>query len=481
MSHKTKKSLPGAALNLEEEVGTQSTLFDSIIDMVDDGILLADQNAICIRVNPAFMRISGLTREQLIGVSHHDMAQHGIVSNSCVLKVLQEEQPVTTICEYPITGRKALVTGMPLRNGQGEIFLVVLSVRDVTVLKDMEAQLAEEKSLRLKYERLTQAMQKHLVLTEDIVVTSSVMINIIQMANRLANVDSTILISGETGVGKEVIAKYIHQNGLRKNEPFIAVNCGAIPETLIESELFGYERGSFSGADRNGKIGLIEAASGGTLFLDEVGELPTTVQVKLLRFLQTKEITRVGGVKSLPVDVRIISASHRDLAAMMRAGTFREDLYYRISVVPIHIPPLRERPEEIIPLADHFLESLNRKYGYRKSFTELAYRMLSDYTWPGNIRELKNIIERAAVVSEGDIITATSLTPLEIQAGQSATYCEQFSLKDRVERFEYDHLEEAYQRFHSVRKAADFLKMPVATYVRKRNQYSKKFGGSTPN
>ena len=229
------------------------------------------------------------------------------------------------------------------------------------------------------------------------------------MIDRVAPLDTTVILFGETGVGKEVFAKYIYQHSARKNKPFIKVNCGAIPANLVESELFGYEKGAFTGADKNGKMGLFELANTGTIFLVEVGELPLDMQVKLLRVLQEQEFERIGGRKPVKVDVRVLAATNRDLEEMVKQKTFRQDLYYRLMIFPVHIPPLRERPDDILPLAQLFLQTLNRKYDFKKYLSPLSAKMMQDYSWPGNIRELRNIIERAVIISNEDEIGPDAL------------------------------------------------------------------------
>ena len=240
--------------------------------------------------------------------------------------------------------------------------------------------------------------------TSSIIYRSNKMDKVIDLALRVAKVDSTILIEGESGVGKGVLVQFIHKNSLRYNKPFIKIDCGAIPETLLESELFGYEKGSFTGANTKGKIGLIQLADKGTLFLDEIGELPLNLQVKLLGVIQNKKLTRIGGTSSIPVDIRIIAATNRNLQNMVKEKKFREDLYYRLNVIPITIPPVRERTEDIPPLILHFLNMFNEKYNYSKKIHTNAMKILLNYNWPGNIREIENVIERLIVTTEEDYI-----------------------------------------------------------------------------
>lgn len=243
----------------------------------------------------------------------------------------------------------------------------------------------------------------------DIVAKTPAMVRALEMAEKVARHPSSVLISGASGTGKELVARLIHRESARKDGPFVPVNCGAIPETLLESEFFGYVKGAFTGADKD-REGLFEAADGGTLFLDEIGELPLNLQVKLLRALQEGEIRRLGGSESLEVDVRVIAATNRDLEGMVGQGAFREDLYYRLAVVPIHLPPLRRRVDEIPDLVHHFLEQHRERLGVKvETVSPDAMEVLLSYSWPGNIRELENLLERLAVLSEGTKIRLEDL------------------------------------------------------------------------
>jgi transcriptional regulator with PAS, ATPase and Fis domain len=284
--------------------------------------------------------------------------------------------------------------------------------------------------------------------------------------------DTTVLLLGETGVGKEVFAKYLHKEGMRKDKPFIKINCGAIPPELMESEFFGYKKGAFTGADRSGKAGYFEVADGGTLFLDEIGELPLSMQVKLLRVLQEKEIMRVGSTLAVPVDVRIIAATNRELDKMVEKGTFREDLYYRLMVYPVRVPPLRERPDDIGSLAKHFVSELNRKYGDQKRFANLSLDLLIAYRWPGNIRELKNVVERAFIISNGEVIYPENLS---IFGNRDSKLFEERevgiqNLQDYLRKLEYEYIEAAYKKYGNVRDAAKSLGMSAPTFTRKKNR-----------
>ena len=288
---------------------------------------------------------------------------------------------------------------------------------------------------------------------------------------RIAQTDFSVLITGETGTGKEVLAKAIHAESPRRDGPFICVNCGAIPDNLLESELFGYEEGAFTGANREGKMGVFESANKGTVFLDEIGDLPLDMQVHLLRVLQERQVKRVGGVRSISVDVRIVAATNRDLLEMVREKTFREDLYYRLNVVPIQIPPLRERKGDIKPLIQSFLTDMNKKYRFQKAFTPAAMEVMHRYAWPGNVRELKNVVEQAVILSSGDYILPTDLPITSRHEADSDGGT--LDLRLAVAQFEYDHICLAYQKYRNVRAAAASLGMDDATFVRKRKKYEK--------
>ena len=288
-------------------------------------------------------------------------------------------------------------------------------------------------------------------------------------AERIANYPTTVLIEGETGTGKEVMASFIHQCSSRRGMPFIKINCGAIPEGLIESELFGYERGAFTGAKREGSPGLFELADKGTLLLDEIGELSHAMQVKVLRVLQEREVRRVGGSWSRTVDVRILASTNQNLMELVEKGLFRKDLFYRLNIAYIKLPPLRERWSEIEPIAKSFLEHYNKEFFLNKRFSSGAIHELQCYSFPGNIRELRNIIEIACITSEGDEITEESL-PTHMHRPTSGD-CEGGGLEAAVATFETQEIQKALRNTRSIRKAANLLKISNATLLRKMKRY----------
>ena len=305
------------------------------------------------------------------------------------------------------------------------------------------------------------------------VIRSKRMLEVKALALRVAQVDSTVLIHGESGVGKEMVAELIHNNGKRNKHPFIKINCASIPESLLESELFGHAPGAFTGASSKGKAGLFEAAHKGTIFMDEVGEMPLPLQSKLLRVLQEKEITRVGDRKPITVDVRIITATNRDLEAMVQEKSFRKDLFFRLNVVPVHVPPLRERHEAIVPLIYHFLGKYNKRFGFSRQLDPEVVDMLTGYAWPGNVRELENVIERMVVVTAGEVIGAGEV-PETIRRPASSQVLPKLSgrsLREILDEVEAAAIGEALKTHGSTRKAAQALGINQSTVVRKATRY----------
>lgn len=289
----------------------------------------------------------------------------------------------------------------------------------------------------------------------------------------VAPTEATVLINGESGTGKELVARALHMASERASRPLVTVNCAALAENLLESELFGHERGAFTGADKR-RDGRFVQADGGTLFLDEIGEMPLALQAKLLRALQQGEVQRVGSDKPLTVDVRVIAATNRNLEEMVKEKTFRQDLYYRLMVFPISIPPLRERPDDIVPLLELYVNAFNKKYGFHKSFTPLALQFIQNYYWPGNIRELKNIVERSIIISNDDHITSDDLPFLQSEKKVSIHTklpAETTNLKKMVEQIELEYINLAYDKYGNVREAAASLGMDPSTFVRKRKKY----------
>jgi len=449
---------------------------DAIIKFSYDGLYITDGKANTLRVNPAYERISGLKAEELIGRNMHELVREGYFNQSVTLEVLKTKQPVTIMQEI-VGGKKVMVTGNPVFDKEtGEITLVVTNVRDITELDRLRRELEDHKELSEKYFSELQELRSKLVKEEsEFIARSKAMRDILKMAIKVASVDTSILISGEPGVGKGMLAKLIHDASPRHEKSFIKVNCAAIPENLLESELFGYERGAFTGASPNGKPGLFEVADGGTIFLDEIGELPLQLQAKLLGILEDRQLTRIGGTRPKKVDVRVIAASNNDLKQLVNEGKFREDLFFRLEVIPIKIPPLRERREDIFPLIQHFLKKYNEKFGTQKRLSADAIDALLSYDYPGNVRELQNIVERLVVTSEKDLITSEDL-PSFISLSHSGMIApginlHNLNLKEAIKRVEAFMIKEALRRGGSTYAAARLLGVHQSTVVRKAQKY----------
>ena len=439
---------------------------DALFTSSYDGIALCDSRGNTLKINEAFRRLTGEETK----VDWDTGAQENFIVRQVVDDVFAKGSRVNLV--QPLeTGNTLLVTGTPIFDEAGKINLVVVNCRDISELNRLRHQLEATQQLKDKYFLELEALRAQQMEVGEIIANSGDMQRILELVLRIAKVDTTVLILGESGVGKQVVAKTIHKTSLRSRGPFIQVNCGAIPESLLESELFGYEGGAFTGAKREGKPGLFELAEGGTLFLDEVGELPLNLQVKLLNAIQDREIIRVGGTKPVPVDFRLVAATNRDLAKMVQEGTFRVDLYYRLNVVPIHIPPLRLRQEDILPLTRFFLERFNKKYGLQKRITpELLHRFYR-YDWPGNVRELENIVERLVVVSEGDLIGEEHFTGFFQEEPVTKQELDPALSTGEEEARELARL---YSRYGSTRKVARVLGVHQSTVVRRMKKYNIK-------
>ncbi len=453
----------------EEDLFSKDT-YMMMLENSFDGFYITDGKANTIYINKSYMNITGLKRKEVMGKNMRDLVYDGVISRSGTLIVLESGKAVTLQQTFK-TGRNALITSSPIRDEKGKIIMVVTNVRDMTEIYGLKEQLDEQSRSEKKLRDQLELLKKDF-LKQDLIAEDKKTIDVISILRKVRNMDTTVLLLGETGVGKEVFAKYLHKEGMRKDKPFIKINCGAIPPELMESEFFGYKKGAFTGADRSGKAGYFEVADGGTLFLDEIGELPLSMQVKLLRVLQEKEIMRVGSTLAVPVDVRIIAATNRELDKMVEKGTFREDLYYRLMVYPVRVPPLRERPDDIGSLAKHFVSELNRKYGDQKRFANLSLDLLIAYRWPGNIRELKNVVERAFIISNGEVIYPENLS---IFGNRDSKLFEERevgiqNLQDYLRKLEYEYIEAAYKKYGNVRDAAKSLGMSAPTFTRKKNR-----------
>jgi PAS domain S-box-containing protein len=439
----------------------------SIFQSSYDGIYVSDNKGVGIMVNQAYSRITGVKSHELLGKSMKTVVEMGVVSESVTMKVLDEKTPQTII--QVVKGKELLVTGNPVFNQNGEITYVVTNVRDISDLNNIKTELYQSKLLTERYISEIKEFEKRELIhmhLDGIVAQSQEIMKVFHLAKKVAKVDSTVLILGESGVGKEGIVNYLHRESDRADMPLIKVNCAAIPEHLLESELFGYERGAFTGANNNGKPGLFEQANGGTIFLDEIGDMPIDLQVKLLRVLQEFEIRRVGGRNSFKINVRVISATNMNLEEMVDKRDFRRDLYYRLNIVPIKVPPLRERKADIVPLGFYFLNKNNIKYRLNKQFHPEVIRFFEEYHWPGNVRELENLIERLVVTTDRDEITLNDL-PSGMYQNIESRKLGKGKLKEVIATIERKIIKEQMEESKTTRRAAKELGISQSALVKK--------------
>ena len=456
------------------EIEKMNRALDAIIENSYDGIYITDPDGVTIYTNPAIERITGIPKEYYIGKSVNQLIKRGILNDSVTHKVVKQKRTVSVVQDN-FAGKETLITGSPVFNGEGEIEQVVTNIRDLSDLNELMHELTKVNELNIQYKQEIEKLRK-ITNQDGVVFVSEKMRKIYEIADRISDIDATVLILGETGVGKDVLARNIYNKSVRsKKGEFVKINCGAIPTDLLESELFGYEGGAFTGANQKGKPGMFEMADSGILFLDEVGELPLQLQVKLLRALQEREIQRIGGTKPKKIDVRIIAATNRNLLDMVKAGEFREDLYYRLNVIPIMIPPLRERREDILALSDLFLTKANDQYKLTKKIDSKLKDYFFQYDWPGNVRELINVVERLVVLTNGSTLSVSDL-PEEYQhenrsqSSQSAS----LTLKEAVEGAEKEILTKAAQTYQTTYEIAEALDSSQPTIVRKLKKYGLK-------
>jgi PAS domain S-box-containing protein len=440
----------------------------AIGDAVSDGICLVDNKGFVTAINKGYTEITEIKEEEIVGKHLEDAVKEGYFNNAVSMLVIEQKKKITSLATINQNNKKVLITGNPVFDDKGEVTQVLTVMRDLTELLKLKDKIERTERKNEKYLNELNYYRSKLMKDANFIGESPKIQEIKEVINYVAKTEATILITGETGCGKEVVAKEIHEKSNRKNAPYIKVNCAAIPESLIESELFGYEKGAFTGALSKDKLGMFEIANGGTLLLDEIGEMPLNLQSKLLRVLQEKELMRIGGTKTVKLDVRVISSTNCDLKELIKQGKFREDLYYRLNVLPVKIPSLRERKDDIPFLVHAFLEKLNIKYSKQKSFETMAMQALECYDWPGNVRELQNVIERLVVIDDNEyihydnVINIIGKDKVHLSSGD-----EVLMLKEAVDLLEKEMIERALRKHGSTYKAAKVLGVTQPTVFRK--------------
>lgn len=369
-------------------------IYKAILDNMHEGVILIDSSTKVLYVNDSYYEILGIKNLNIIGEYLSKIQPF-----AKIIQVLKTGEALLNVeFTFEETEVRIVANILPIFDDSDEVTGTISVFRDITEVRNLTKQLEQLKGY-------TKYLKEELEYIKDenfkkLVGNAPSILNIIEKMKKVSKTDSTVLITGESGTGKEVITTIIHSTSPRVDKPMIKVNCAAIPETLLESEFFGYEEGSFTGSKKGGKLGKFELANGGTIFLDEIGDMSLNLQAKLLRVLQEKKFERIGGESSISVDVRIIAATNADLMKKVKNKEFREDLYYRLNVFPIEVPPLRERKSDILTLAIQFLEELTLQYKKQLSFSAEVTTMFYEYDWPGNIRELKNVVEHAVIMSD---------------------------------------------------------------------------------
>ena len=437
-----------------------------VLNSTYDEIFVTDANGQVLFVSESCEHFTGLPPEAFVNKNIYDLVEQGIIKESVTVKAMETQTIQSLEQQYP-NGKTVLATAKPVFDEDGNLFRIVCNSRDISELVEMKRKLSEIHSIQHEQQVIIESAGQHTFITQ-----SENMISTIKLAKKVAPLDSSIFIHGESGVGKGVLARIIHENSPRKTKPFIQVNCGAIPEALLESELFGYEAGAFTGANKRGKPGLVETADGGTLFLDEIGEMPLELQVKILHLVQEKSFKKVGCTQEKHVDIRIISATNKDLLEMIENKSFRQDLYYRLHVVPLKIPPLRERKQDILALTDYFLEKFNSKYAQHIQLDENAKLVIQLQEWPGNIRELENFIEQLVVTAQKSVIGMEDLPFTMDRRFHREQSLQIMPLKKAVEETEKQILSNALLKYKTTRKMAKALGVNQTTIMRKLHKYN---------
>lgn len=445
-----------------------------------DGIWVCDGQGKVISVNEASERLNGIKAGDVVGKNVADLVRMDLFDRSVTLEVLETKRQVSLMQYVSKTGRFLLATGTPAFDENGQIYLVVVNERDMTDLNRMREELDQSHMVTEKFKDELAELSMLELKGHQIVAESKQMQQILRVALKLARIGaSNILVLGESGTGKGLLAKFIHQSSERRQNPFIQINCAALPENLLEAELFGYERGAFTGASEMGKAGLFELAHEGTLFLDEIGDLPLLLQAKLLKWLDDHEIMRLGATKPKKIDCAIIAATNQDLEEQVRKRRFRQDLYYRLNAFSMKIPPLRDRGDDIFELTSHFLSKYNKTYGMQKRIQSEGLDLLQAYPFPGNVRELKNFIKKAVVMSESEVLDDFLRSTLRAGKGppevEGQRVFRKRRLNDELMDLEKEILRNTMGYCRSTREMARRLGISQPSVVRKMKKYGLTF------
>ncbi|TKI56926.1 PAS domain S-box protein [Brevibacillus antibioticus] len=448
--------------------------YEALIGSLFDIVHVTDAEGRTLYGSGRYEEFFGIDPAEMMGKPIEEFHHLGYFAPTITMRVIRDKKKVHTI-QTTRKNRKLFVEGKPIWDQEGKFSGVIHTFIDITSQEQLQQELHEVKYIGTVLQSEMTKENNRKKGETSLIYRSQSMEQVAMMAKKLSQVESSMILLGESGVGKGVLAKYIHECSPRVDKPFVHINCGAIPETLLESELFGYEKGAFTGADKDGKAGLIEKANGGTLFLDEIGEMSLSLQVKLLNVLQEKTITPVGSSVSRKVDVKLITATNKNLRQMVKEGKFREDLYYRIHVVPLEIPPLRERQEEIPVLVHYFLNVFSQKYCLERQLADTCYRILSEYDWPGNVRELENVVERLVVTSHDVLITPAQIPRYihnqEYREHKGIKVDRVIAMQDAMDEVERQLVHRAYEQHKTTTKVAEALGISQPSASRKLRKW----------
>ncbi|MDR3296237.1 MAG: sigma 54-interacting transcriptional regulator [Clostridiales Family XIII bacterium] len=453
----------------------EKRLLDIMRKCVYDGLFITDKDGVTLFISDSYQRITGYNGAEHLGQKSATILKElGVLTDSIFEQVHHDHKPTSMMLDYLDNNKDVLATAIPIFDEDGEYMAFVCCLRDMTELSVLQEKLAKAKKKYISATAEIERLKAKKEIDKTFVAKSPSMIKLVLLAEKISGVNATVLIMGESGVGKDNYAKLIqHFSSGDKWQPFVKVSCGAIPSALLESELFGYKEGAFTGARKGGKPGAFELADTGIIFLDEVGELPLELQVKLLNVIQDREFLPLGGTVPMKMGARIIAATNKNLADAVRKGEFRQDLFYRLNVISVEIPPLRERTEDIFPLALHFLQSLNEKYKTSRIFDKAVLQKFETYAWPGNIRELNNVVERLMALSATDIIMLDQLEDYlqPDTQGFSMAQGKDMNLKDFLNRMEYERILYAHRHAKAFSEAAIQLGIDQSTLTRKMQKH----------
>jgi PAS domain S-box-containing protein len=456
-----------------KEIKATNRQLKTILNASSESIWVCDGTGKILTINRAAETLLHIKSRDVVGKNIQSLEKNDFFDRSATLEVIKTKKTVTILQNIKKLRKQLMVTGTPVFSDSGDIEMIIVNERDLTFLNEMRDELEQAQNTTSRYREELTTLNLQELKEQNIIAESKEMQQVIATVMKLARRKvSPILIMGESGTGKGLLAKYIHSQAFDSDSPFVQLNCAALPETLLEAELFGYDKGAFTGARDQGKIGLFEMASGGTLFLDELGEMSLPVQAKLLKCLEEKEVMRLGGLKPVKIDCNVITATNINLNRQVRQGKFRQDLFFRLNTFTITLPPLRRRPEDIFEMIIFFLKKYNVKYGVKRRISSKGIAQIQAYPFPGNVRELKNILKRAVVMGESDVLedlVNQNVPPIPPSPAMEHNLSDRdaFDFKGNLMACEKQLMLKALEEYDTTRSLAGFLKLSQSSVVRK--------------